>query len=653
MDPIPNWTDFAYAQVDAKRRLPIPIRPLKVALALSGGGAMGDFEVGALAYLYERRFGFCAKMIIGTSVGSVNALQLAHGGGPKTQREAHAGLVTFWKKLSPSNHFIVETPLLQNIGALRNRIHNLNRKLATGGAGTLVVFPMASLAALAPAINDVVKAVDQAQRLRSLYTLAPLSAMIDASLSVPAVQASGVKLLLCSINLETGEQRYVDERGAMLDRDQRPLPAKLMDSPACDTLAEDYNNLSNALTEKSLQRRGHSELGDQGEYWVDDGPVYSPSELADLSDAVDAARRALEECKQQNPPVPRPLSLRDAALASSAIPGMFEPVRLDEGYYVDGGMRSVLPLEPAVASDADVIVAINAARLGIPPATSFLSKSILDILERSLLQILLWEPQERQMARAREECKRLGKSLYLIAPRLQIHDGFTVDPGLIDINMDYGYLAAADVVGEVNWESPASLPPGAEQPADPRLGALADAITQARMICWFTEFPVHGYTANESHIYDIYGPAIVPDPVALDKLRKLKTLVRCLALTRQILGGALPPWWESWWRSYERHGWPAGQNANPDPWSSFPEFTGRGRDAATANTTSVVKDTGSDAVYLIRPAYVVQLRTSAEVSQVLPAGDFPLEIPSGIIEAVSEAARAEDELEHQEREQTG
>lgn len=54
------------------------------ALVLSGGGSRGDFEVGALQYLYEG--GYFASTVCTTSVGSVNGVQLARGGDSVTQR---------------------------------------------------------------------------------------------------------------------------------------------------------------------------------------------------------------------------------------------------------------------------------------------------------------------------------------------------------------------------------------------------------------------------------------------------------------------------------------------------------------------------------------------------------------------------------------
>jgi NTE family protein len=50
---------------------------MTVAICLSGGGSRGDFEIGALEFLYEQ--GIRATIICATSVGSVNAAKLAEG----------------------------------------------------------------------------------------------------------------------------------------------------------------------------------------------------------------------------------------------------------------------------------------------------------------------------------------------------------------------------------------------------------------------------------------------------------------------------------------------------------------------------------------------------------------------------------------------
>ena len=49
----------------------------QTAIVLSGGGSKGDFEVGALRFLYDA--GIRPGIVTGSSVGAINALKLAEG----------------------------------------------------------------------------------------------------------------------------------------------------------------------------------------------------------------------------------------------------------------------------------------------------------------------------------------------------------------------------------------------------------------------------------------------------------------------------------------------------------------------------------------------------------------------------------------------
>ncbi len=80
------------------------IKPVGPALALSGGAAHGDFEVGVVRYLYEH--GLKPAIICGTSVGSINGLKLAEGEPAKPakrDKDGHlqglAGLIDIWESL--------------------------------------------------------------------------------------------------------------------------------------------------------------------------------------------------------------------------------------------------------------------------------------------------------------------------------------------------------------------------------------------------------------------------------------------------------------------------------------------------------------------------------------------------------------------------
>ncbi len=53
------------------------------------------------------------------------------------------------------------------------------------------------------------------------------------------------------------------------------------------------------------------------------------------------------------------LPLHDALYASCALPLYFPPLELNGRRLVDGGLRAVLPLEPARAIPADLVVAVN------------------------------------------------------------------------------------------------------------------------------------------------------------------------------------------------------------------------------------------------------------------------------------------------------
>ena len=68
---------------------------MTVALVLSGGGARGDFELGAIRLLYER--GVRPDILVGSSVGAINAAKLAEGEGSPSR--GLAGLISIWHAL--------------------------------------------------------------------------------------------------------------------------------------------------------------------------------------------------------------------------------------------------------------------------------------------------------------------------------------------------------------------------------------------------------------------------------------------------------------------------------------------------------------------------------------------------------------------------
>ena len=72
--------------------------------------------------------------------------------------------------------------------------------------------------------------------------------------------------------------------------------------------------------------------------------------------------------------------IREAAMASSAIPGFLPPVQSDHRFLVDGAVTSPVPVDAARAFGADVVIAVDVGQdVNLNPET----RSIIDIMFRT------------------------------------------------------------------------------------------------------------------------------------------------------------------------------------------------------------------------------------------------------------------------------
>lgn len=217
---------------------------MAVALVLSGGAAQGSFEVGALQYLYEN--GFFANVVCSVSVGSVNGLQLAHGGDAASQKAAFDKLKLIWESLQVNGDMYREAPWLMGVSpGARQAIEDLMAGVDWSRLvdSSWVVFPPFFIAAVGDLIGQVVTLVDELKRgaVRSVFTLAPTETQITNNLDPAAVANSGVELRLVSVSLDSGAIRYVTQTGKVIEKG-RPagppprrerLPARAHGLPQC------------------------------------------------------------------------------------------------------------------------------------------------------------------------------------------------------------------------------------------------------------------------------------------------------------------------------------------------------------------------------------------------------------------------------------
>jgi hypothetical protein len=130
-----------------------------------------------------------------------------------------------------------------------------------------------------------------------------------------------------------------------------------------------------------------------------------------------------------------------------------------------------------------------------------------------------------------------GTQIFSIRPDEEIHDTTVVDPGLIQISRDYGYMRAADVLAQV--------------PRGSRRWVLPTTIALLRRQIWTLENRRWGHEDPSRPADPVTGP-YPPYQTTIDTMKgTLQTLVN----ERRSLGGPMPPEIDRWSQRLERHPW--------------------------------------------------------------------------------------------------
>ena len=237
-----------------------------------------------------------------------------------------------------------------------------------------------------------------------------------------------------------------------------------------------------------------------------------------------------------------PVDLVDAAIASASVPLVFPPRPLADDDYVDGGVIEIVPVEAAARLGAKRIIAVLALPLGLARDESDYAAAPAGYIGlRAMGMIALADRQRANLGVSLPE----GASLVTIDPVVDVVGLFEVQPGLLRINRDYGWLRAADLLAEGDADLLADV------------SASTHSLVEARREAW----------RLEETLWEGTGAGLEVTAGTLSLVREQKDRVRTVVETRKQLGFPVPAGCEVWWTEYEAHGrprpeqlptWPAG-----------------------------------------------------------------------------------------------
>lgn len=552
-------------------------RGARVGLVLSGGGARASFQLGALTYLYDR-VGIHPHVITGTSAGSILAGALAQSSEAAGQRRVLAELERLWRELRQNSDMFEELEwfaMLREHGPgwveaftrQRQRQDTLGRKfarVANRNTHRLGVWA-GRLDRPTPGSGggEVAGAVVGGGPVEGGSGAAAAAAVRPGwwpfghpGTEEPSVGWNPLSALeLVAVLREAGRARPELEtivRGASSERSMyRP-------GPIIDRLLDPTIFVPERVATSGVTLR----IAVVG---LESGELRYVTETGGLVD-------------RDNVPLPSavPVPLVQAILASCSIPTVFAPVRLGEEFYVDGGVRETLPTEIAIEHlGVDTCYAIVASPPGVPREDGFADKDLLSIVVRTTAGIMSDEGLRDEVAYAR------AAGAVVIQPEIDVHDVLTVDPGLISISMDYGYLRAAEAHEHASadeelltreiillrkriWAAeaallapggpvPAGATPGRSVPAGLVAGGSVPAgATSGRSVPALLA-PGGSAPGRAASTGRDTEPADPQDPERLAEIVDLKRRLR--VLVDRAPAGRLPPGAGEWWRAWEGHPW--------------------------------------------------------------------------------------------------
>jgi hypothetical protein len=373
-------------------RTPLPFR--RLAVVLSGGGGLGAYEVGALRVMEQ--LGLRPSIVLGVSVGAINALVWVANG---FRSDA---LLKTWQSLRPSSvgirwyalgaraagAFLIslaileavltfaDLPEVRRLGGLGRSAHVLPARWSDVAvdvlAWSLVALVGLLLQLFSARIESLLARLTPAAdpgRLHRRLTIAlvVLAVLYPFSMLFPfpwphrfhlVVVVFGSLLWLAgrllggSGSVRRVVMRMLPEtggRGLWRSTARRRLIEGLLPQGVEERLFEGATRVILPACEIASGRMC---------YFVTAGPNLTPFS-GGLYDVLDESF----EIRTRGAAV-------EAALASSAVPLVFEPVRIGGREYMDGGVFSDQPVHAVLADGADAVLLVLVSPSSMPPRVS-------------------------------------------------------------------------------------------------------------------------------------------------------------------------------------------------------------------------------------------------------------------------------------------
>lgn len=509
---------------------------MPVAVALSGGGAQGDFQVGALQYLYHQE-GIRPDIICGTSVGAVNGVALAQGGAPDPWSQGLAALQqleSIWLKLEKNEDMYEWEPWAMT---LEPRVRDLLR----GGLGDFVglqgnyvnagsfLIPFKFILDFDKAridVGNVLAAIDRALGAKSLFNLSPIERKLNQFLDINKVAHSGIKLRLAMVGLESGELRFVTEGGEFVGS---PEPAVSLIQAVLASAA--IPSIFRAIKLNS-------------QWYVDGGvretlPIQCALETgADRVYAITGTTGGVHRYEPEHPGDPPWFEHRNFfEIALRAVMEIMTDETLrNETNPPRGWGQEVWIIQPSYPVHDSFTIDPGLIRISM--AYGFMRAG--DVFA-------LHQAEHRPPAR----------------PDVRTPDAILRPP---DVSLrrepDRPGLASPQPV--LRHLVPTGLRPEPLQ-YDPTLGQSSDEIISLRKRIWDSECEV-SFLLKIGSITTEGDWTRTRDTVL--SLRQMKRELKGLVHGRRQLGGAIPPFSEDWWGKWERHSW-QDPPWMPTPWDRF------------------------------------------------------------------------------------